>query len=330
MFRSFEVRSLCTTLACCFSVGFIAETTAQEFPSAVENVAYVTTFSKQAPKEWGDDDNVQVYFFSIPKDYSGSIHLRVFDPDVGGSLDAQMRGSFNSKTSFSVYGGTGAYSHPDARAVDPEENYRSGTEMISKTYGIDASTDQQWVTLGVLSAREGEWDEDFQGYVFKVITEGMEGDDGNLYRFFLSSSSTENIPIYGANPFAYELCFRMKESVEEEVHFYPFIESNVVAVRIHNFDLDLGAQIHVNSVAKEEVVQQSSGDGEWVVSKLEVMMAEHDTSLDYRLTSAQAVPNDMVLFFTNQYGEAIPFFSNPIGGIPRYGYKSNMKIIRDN
>ncbi|MEJ7658733.1 MAG: hypothetical protein WKG07_03470 [Hymenobacter sp.] len=37
----------------------------------------------------------------------------------------------------------------------------------------------------------------FQGYVYKVVVRGLSGNDGNLYRFFLSSSPNLNVPIAG-------------------------------------------------------------------------------------------------------------------------------------
>ncbi len=49
----------------------------------------------------------------------------------------------------------------------------------------------------------------FDGYIFKVICDGIEGDDGNLYRYFLSTMPDENKAVEGANAFAYEYSFRM-------------------------------------------------------------------------------------------------------------------------
>jgi hypothetical protein len=96
---------------------------AQQVPSPEENIAFLTTFSSGADKQWGDDDYVQSFFFVVPKSTFGAVFIKVFDPNIGGKHDVvNGDGVFNSKTKFMVYGGGGAFSDPDARNIEPITN----------------------------------------------------------------------------------------------------------------------------------------------------------------------------------------------------------------
>ena len=90
--------------------------TSQAIPSKSENISNLVTFSKDAPSAWGDDDNVQCFFVFIPFDHVEPFYIRIFDPNIGGKLDAAYGDRvFDSSTKFSIYGGPGAHSDPDAR-----------------------------------------------------------------------------------------------------------------------------------------------------------------------------------------------------------------------
>ena len=85
------------------------------FPGKMRIYPFWLHFGKDGKTSWGDDDFYQIFFFSIPKDYTKPFYIRVFDPDCGGEND-EIQGEFNTKTKFSVYGGKG---------VDPEKNEES-------------------------------------------------------------------------------------------------------------------------------------------------------------------------------------------------------------
>ena len=104
----------------------------QAVPSSDEKFPFLCTFSKEALTEWGDDDFTQIFFFSIPENEKKPFYIRIFDADNGGKHD-EVHGDFNSKTSFTVYGGKGVHSDPDAKKPDPVGNYRSGIKIVSKT-----------------------------------------------------------------------------------------------------------------------------------------------------------------------------------------------------
>src|SRR5512137_3012039 len=87
----------------------------QPVPGKDENIPFLVTFGKDGKTSWGDDDFYEIFFFTIPKDYKKPLYIRVFDPDCGGEND-EIQGEFNTKTTFSVFGGKG---------VDPDKNEES-------------------------------------------------------------------------------------------------------------------------------------------------------------------------------------------------------------
>jgi len=297
---------------------------AQPFPSADEKIPFLCTFSKNSQKDWGDDDFVQIYFFVVPQTEKNPIYIRVFDPDIGGKYD-EVHDVFNSKTRFSVYGGKGAASNPDAKKQTPTGNFKSGIQLSSKTFGDDAAYDDKWYTLGPFNPVEGELQPD--GYVFKLIIEGMDGDDGNLYKMFLSSLPNENKAIEGGNAYTYEYSFRMADTKGSISHLYPFVSAGITAVKINVFDFDDDGILRVVSVAKKGEITKSSGNAVWLENTHKITTEELNTSLDIQFVKQQdSKNNNVVVYITNQYGELMPFYATPIGGVPKYKFKIGVKV----
>ena len=109
----------------------------------------------------------------------------------------EAKGSFNTRISFQIYGGTGCWSTNDAKNTDPIGNYKSGIELDAQTFGDEATYDDKWYTFGPFNPSEGELVPRLGGRVLKIVAEGISGDDGNLYRYFVSKSPNENLPVEG-------------------------------------------------------------------------------------------------------------------------------------
>lgn len=292
----------------------------QAVPAPEENIPHLITFGNSAPTSWGDDDFCQVFFFLVPKENKAPVFFRVFDPDCGGRIDEAKLG-FNTVTTFSIYGGKEAYSHKDARATSPKGNFRSGNQLATKSFGEKPQYDEAWYTFGPFNPTEGEYLEEFQGYLFKVIAEGISGDDGNLYNYFMSTSGTQNIPIEGGNAFTFEYSFRLSDNPRDISHIYPFVDDRVISIKQSNFDWDSDGYIRIISVAKKGELIKASGDDNWYHSEHKISEQERNTSLDIQFIKhrTEAIKNNnVVLFVTNQYGEFLPFYTVPIGGIPRF------------
>ncbi|MCC7301501.1 MAG: hypothetical protein IT233_02560 [Bacteroidia bacterium] len=297
----------------------------QALPSSEENIPFLVTFGSAAEKNWGDDDFTQVVFFSVPVGRKDPVYVRIFDADVGGKHD-ENRSGFNTRTKFSMYGGKGAHSDPDAKKVNPAGNYKAGVLLNSKSFGMDATADNTWYTFGPFNPTEGELQPEYGGYVFKLIVEGAEGDDGNLYKLYFSSKEKDNAPVEGGNGFTYEYCFRTNEQPNTVCHLYPFVNPAVISVKVHTFDFDSEGKMRMISVKKKGETLKTSGDGDWALTELKIEKEELNTSLDVQLIKTSAVANNnVVVYITNQYGETMPFFTIPIGGIPKYKYKIGVK-----
>ncbi len=318
-------------LCCCIYIGSIATfSKAQPVPAADENIPFLATFGKKASPSYGDDDNIQIFFLSIPKTFSKPIYIRVFDADCGGSND-EIYGGMDTKTKFSLYGGVGAYSNPDAQTIHPKGNYNSGTLLATKTFVQSTQYDNNWYTFEPIYAADGEWVPALNSQVIKIIAEGVEGDDGNLYRYYFSTQPDKNVPIEGANAFTFEYTFRMPDKGGQMCHLYPYIGKNVVSVQQANFDWDNGGVIKLVSYEKKGEWVEMSTDNEWKTSKHLINSAERERSLDVQfVASTDAKPNNNICFYiTNQYGEFMPFYNIPIGGKPVYKYSNSLDKLRE-
>lgn len=320
------MRTLPYILISIFVIG-IRSANAQQVPSLEENIAFLTTFSADADRQWGDDDYVQSFFFVVPKSTYGAVFIKIFDPNIGGKHDVvnTSDGVFNSKTKFMVYGGGGAFSDPDARNIEPKGNYKSGTLLASETFDDNDYFDDTWYTFGPFNPTEGEFVPQFDGYVFKVIAQGLSGDDGNHYKYFLSSDKSTNRPVVGGNAFTFEYTFKLPENRGSVAHIYPLVDENVVAIKQNNFDFDIEGVIKVYSVAKNGHNVMLSPNQGWENSEHRIIAAEHGKSLDIQIIKSKDRVNDMTFYIVNQYNEAVPFFAVPIGGVPKYKYKVDIQ-----
>ena len=318
-----------STMAVCLLVVFLPPGRAQSAPAAEENIPYLVTFGGQAEQSWGDDDFCQIFFIHIPATRTEPLYIRVFDPDTGGELD-EGKGEFNTKVRFSVYGGSGCYSDDDALAVDPIGNYKSGNLLASKSFGVSNRYDNNWYTFGPFNPLEGEYVEKFDGRLFKIIAQGESGDDGNLYKYFLSTHQKENREVEGGNFFTYEYTFRLSNNQNNVSQIYPYIDDRTISIKISNFDWDDDGFIRIVSVAKNGELCQVSGENNWVHREFKIIEEEKNSSMEIQFIKNRSRPinnNNVVLTVQNQYGEMMPFFVIPIGGIPVYNPKIRMRVL---
>lgn len=300
----------------------------QVTPSKFENISCLLTFGQASTPSWGDDDHVQIHFFVVPQSETKPIYIRVYDPSTSGELDTP-NGAFDTESTFSIYGGKGAYSQKEARSINPIKNYDKGILIDRKTFYNEAKYDKQWYSFGPINPKEGEYSEEMKGYVFKVICKGGKGNDGNAYEYALSYKTDANIAVEGGNAFTYEMCFRLKQGKTQTAHVYPFINKNVVSIKQFNFDADSDIDMRLTSVTKKLNHVKESANGGWSSSLHKIDEGEKNTSIDFQLIKKTEDYNDMTIYFLNQYNEAVPFFSSPIGGVPKYKYKIDVNYKFD-
>ncbi|MEZ5011455.1 MAG: hypothetical protein R2744_07645 [Bacteroidales bacterium] len=98
-----------------------------------------------------------------------------------------------------------------------------------------------------------------------------------------------------------------------------------------NFDWDDDGYIRVVSVVRKGQLQAISNEDDWAESKIKIYDEELNSSLDFQFIKKQTAlvrNNNVVISVENQYGELLPFFTIPIGGVPVY--KPSISVRRVN
>jgi hypothetical protein len=285
----------------------------QPVPGKDENIPFLVTFGKQGQTSWGDDDFYQVWFFAVPRTFTQQFYIRIFDPDCGGEHD-EIQGEFNTRTLFSVYGGKGVDpdQNEDSKGLLNRMNYKGGSLLASRVFAREARYDNKYFTFGPLNPTSGDFNKKWDSYIFKIVCEGISGDDRD---------PNNNLPIEGANAFTYEYTFRMWNDFKSVAHIYPYIDTGIVSVKERNFDWDNDGTILVVSKYKQGVEMTISNENYWEEKVLPIEPQEVKSSLDFQFHKRQGElvkNNNVVVTLENQRGDALKFFSSPIGGVPVY------------
>lgn len=287
----------------------------QMVPGEDENIPYLINFGANAKHSFGDDDFNQAFYFVVPKTYNQPFYVRIFDPEIGGLHDEIIDKS-DTKTKFSFFGGAGIYSKALGVNAPKVSETAMGDLLEEEEFDSDSEYDDSWYSFGPFNPKEGEFVKEFDGYVFKMLSEGMSGNDGNCYKYFLSNKSNENSAIPGGNAFTFEYTIRLHDKWDEVSHLYPFVDNEVVKLKQHNFDLDGSCDIKIFSVKRMGERAKVSSDNNWVSSMHTVYDAERESCMDFQIRNkrdANAKFNNTVVYITNQYGEFLPFMAIPIG-----------------
>ena len=303
------------------------KTFSQSAPAVDENIPYLMTFGGDSETSWGDDDFIQIFFCLIPPSKTDPVYIRVFDPDTGGELD-EVKGSFNSVVNFSVYGGNECWSDTTAQSLHPDLKHISGFQLSSKSFGTDPKYDKKWYTFGPFNPFEGEYNERLGGRIIKIVANGVSGDDGNIYKYFLSTSPSDNIPVEGGNLFTYKYHFRLPDNQKQICQIYPYVDDKTISIEISNFDWDTDGVIRIFSIAKNGMLCDVSDEDNWKVNKLPIVAEEKNSTMEVQFLKNQSIPvrnNNVVVTIRNQYGTSLPFYVVPIGGVPVYSPKIRMK-----
>jgi hypothetical protein len=299
----------------------------QSAPAVDENIPYLMTFGGNALTSWGDDDFCQIFYCIVPPSQTDPVYIRVYDPDTGGDLD-ELKGEFNTVVNFSIYGGNDCWSDTTAQGLNKTGNYKSGYLLASKSFGVDPKYDKKWFTFGPFNPSEGKYVEKLGGRVFKIIAQGISGDDGNIYKYFLSTSPVDNVQVEGGNWFTYKYHFRFSDDQKHVCQIYPFVDDKTISIQISNFDWDNDGTIRIFSVAKNGIFCDVSGEDNWIVREFPIVAEEKNSTIEIQFTKNQTVQvrnSNVVIIVRNQYGISMPFYVVPIGGVPVYSPKIRMK-----
>jgi len=201
--------------------------------------SYLVTFGGQTGWSLGDYDQVQLLFVGVPDSLTDSLHLRIFDPDVGGPnfLDEIIGLPMpDTAITYTLYGLTQTYTLPEARAAHPPPaGITSGTVWTSVVMPPGDTWDGKWYLFHSFSPADGELVDGRR--VFKLAVQGAkEGDDGNLYNVVMSGSPDANTVISGVRLFAFSWTWLVHDSGgRHRPHLYLYVPEGTAKVQPHFF-----------------------------------------------------------------------------------------------
>jgi len=282
----------------------------------------------------GDDDQIQVLYLEVPQATSAPLYVRVFDPDCGGTLDIQNGWAWDTPFTFTVYGGPGTYTHPDARSAHPTAGASSGTVLATAVFTENPGTDGSWYSFGPFSAADGESVGSKRLLKLTIAGGPQPPFDGggradlNIYNVALSTSSATNTAPDGARIVGFSWTFLIPQATySTPPRLFPYAASDTSTFAQHNWDYDSDASgpgaagitivtpLRTISVPDTDV----SRDNEERSSSYGTQDGERNTTW---ATSCWARPSgaigdNLVTFWaTNQDGRALAIFARSTNGPP--------------
>lgn len=302
-----KVFSIVMTTLVFFGLTLAKDAFCYRIPPENSNINYLYAFGPDGKKGYGAKKEPQVVFLRVPADYSGTIEISVYDPDVGGYID-EKSGKWDTETSFSIFGGEKAYSSIAGVSEANITDFRQGVLLAQKTFGEDKAYDRQDYSFSPIDVSKGEKIGDYR--YFKIIVEGVTGDDNNVFSLNVSPEYIE--------AFGQALNLRLSEKRGQKMALYPEIPLGVSSIVEYNYDLDSnGGDIELISATKGYRIK-GSGSGVWENTKVDVDSSDAGKRWVYEITKATQPNANMSMYLTTGDGKAIPVFFGPgIGGPKR-------------
>ena len=125
----------------------------------------------------------------------------------------------------------------------------------------------------------------------------------------------------------------MWNDIKSVSHIYPYVDTGIVSIKQRNFDWDDDGVILVVSRYKQGISVPVSNEDDWAESTIPIEPAEIGKSLDFQFHKKQSWlvrNNNVVISLENQRGDALQFFSSPIGGVPVYQPVIGIRKVQNN
>jgi len=279
-------------------------------PTEQSNVKYLYVFGADGKKTYGAMRNEpQAVFVKVPASYQGNIQISVYDPEISGSVD-EKSDQWDTTTKFSILGGKKAYtsllevnkSHIINDTVNKNpENYYEGDLLATKTFGNDMQYDRALYSFDPIDASKGEEIDGFR--YFKIVIEGMSGDDNNLFALDISPE--------GSEAFSFSPAIRLAETRGAKMMLYPAVPSDAAKIFEYNYDLDsTGGTIDLISPSKFFRIKGSS-TGMWANTEINVPSQDAGRRWVYEITKDRQKQANMALMLLTDKGRSIPIYFTP-------------------
>ena len=213
----------------------------------------------------GDRDRYVVVFFEFPATLTGPLYFAIQDPETGSAsttskpIDESNTAGRPAVTSFSLYGGPGAFSDPATRQVyfpsgtDPN----TGTRLTQYRYrdrltavdGPNLTTfDDGWVFFPPVDVRQGELVGTRRYFKIVVEVDAFDTSTGtndtkNGFRLDVSTvGSGTPTGVASGRSFAYSwtVNFLNRTTPAKRWNFYPFVPEGATRLTLSSFDMDSG------------------------------------------------------------------------------------------
>ena len=261
------------------------------------------TYGLDAPIKEGDDDYRQIVYFRIPDSVNDTLFFRLFDADCGGENDSYYGGEWDTRMSYRLYGGVNAFSLPKVKS--PAEIYRTADEgslIAEKTVGQDDFLDNRWFNLCAFSPTAGELIGN--NYYFKIVIDGIAGNDGNVYDLFISNHPKRNIAPKKLFTFNYVPTIRLPGTgIFAEMRL--FVPQETRSLHVHNFDIS-GGEMGVETAFRSNLPVASSGQGVWEETIVPLEDTETGRQCAVTFKGGYEIPNDGTFFVLDDKGNNLP------------------------
>jgi hypothetical protein len=290
---------------------------------------YVVTFGRDA----GGGQNeppYQLIFFEVPEVPTATYYVHIFDADTGGSVDEYGDdGGYSTAMTYTVYGGTGAYTAPGARIVPPSPaGITSGTVISTVTIGQNDDLNNTWgytptgsttqpVFLGPFSTSKGE--KVGNRRIFKLVVEGGAGDDWNGYRVALSTRpDTNTVPYeYDARIFAFSWAGLVHRVRQSNLHLHPYV-TNTMTVTLRSWgcesrDEQLWVRTPFRNLTATCLIKGGAKVGTFTPGNFDARDEERGMTwaIDLKDYTAGAEAQSILFWAEDGGGIALPIFTRP-------------------
>ncbi len=269
-------------------------------PVLGQDVPLSVIYGPRASSSEGDDDHREVIFFSVPADLQDRLYLRIFDPDTGGDHDLAY-GAEDTETRYALFGGEGALTGIESSIKPSEQQLASGELLTETSVAANAAFDDQWRTIATFVPDQGELVGGRR--VFRLLADGLTGDDANLFSVAVSLRDRRNLSPEGLEIFGLAPTVRVPtKDVVTELRFV--VPPDAEQVVVHNFDA-ANADVEL-ATAFRSVPLAASGQDEWRASEVAVQDRERGQPAAIMFAGGDEIPNDATFYVTDQAGQPIP------------------------
>lgn len=283
----------------------IGPATGQEQPLSV-------TYGPGASTAEGDYDYRAAVYLRVPAAIEDQLFLRIFDPDTGGEHDLLYGDAWNTEVRFTLFGGPGAGTLPVAPIEEiKDEDLRTGEILAERVIGSSSAFDDTWQTIASFTANQGEKEDGH--FVFRLLVEGLGGDDANVYMPTLSLRDRRNLPPEGVEIVSFIPTVRIPD--DEQVTELRFeVPADAERLTVRNFDAANGDVSFTTTY--RSLALSASGQDAWQEEVVELLPDERGQPAAIVLGGGREIPNDVTVVVLDGAGHPCPSSSRRGHGCP--------------